>query len=144
VPEPEPHHHDARQRDHDSDEQRDQRDPRRRTLRTSGGLRAGGHATDLDVWWVGPEHEHTDSQATGHPATEGLRPSREGTHGEGTAGNYPIPDRGHAISAIRRASREYERGNLTKKEHDRIQRKAEKMLRKKSGKKAAKKNKKKK
>ncbi len=56
-------------------------------------------------------------------------------------GNYPIPDRGHAISAIRRASREYERGNLTKKEHDRIQRKAEKMLKKKSkskGKKTAK------
>jgi len=59
-------------------------------------------------------------------------------------GNYPIPDRGHAISAIRRASREYERGNLTKKEHDRIQRKAEKMLKKKtkkSGKKAANKKK---
>jgi len=46
-------------------------------------------------------------------------------------GNYPIPDRGHAISAIRRAAREYERGNLTKDEHDRIQRKAEKKLRKK-------------
>ena len=45
-------------------------------------------------------------------------------------GNYPIPDRGHAISAIRRAAREYERGNLTKDEHDRIQRKAEKKLRK--------------
>jgi hypothetical protein len=37
-------------------------------------------------------------------------------------GNYPIPDKNHAISAIRRASREYERGNLTKDEHDRIQR----------------------
>ena len=44
-------------------------------------------------------------------------------------GNYPIPDRGHAISAIRRSAREYERGNLTKDEHDRIQRKAEKKLR---------------
>ncbi len=58
-------------------------------------------------------------------------------------GNYPIPDRGHAISAIRRSAREYERGNLTKKEHDRIQRKAEKMLKKKSGTKAATKKKKK-
>ena len=47
-------------------------------------------------------------------------------------GNYPIPDRGHAISAIRRSAREYERGNLTKDEHDRIQRKAEKKLSKKS------------
>jgi hypothetical protein len=61
-------------------------------------------------------------------------------------GNYPIPDRGHAISAIRRSAREYERGNLTKKEHDRIQRKAERMLKKKtkkSGKKATKRKKKK-
>ena len=47
-------------------------------------------------------------------------------------GNYPIPDRGHAISAIRRSAREYERGNLTKDEHDRIQRKAERKLRKKA------------
>ena len=47
-------------------------------------------------------------------------------------GNYPIPDRGHAISAIRRAAREYERGNLTKDEHDRIQRKAARKLKKKS------------
>ena len=47
-------------------------------------------------------------------------------------GNYPIPDRGHAISAVRRSAREYERGNLTKDEHDRIQRKAEKKLRKKN------------
>ena len=50
-------------------------------------------------------------------------------------GNYPIPDKNHAISAIRRASREYERGNLTKDEHDRIQRKARKKLRKKKSKK---------
>ena len=47
-------------------------------------------------------------------------------------GNYPIPDRGHAISAIRRSAREYERGNLTKDEHDRIQRKAARKLKKKS------------
>jgi hypothetical protein len=47
-------------------------------------------------------------------------------------GNYPIPDKNHAISAIRRASREYERGNLTKDEHDRIQRKAARKLKKKS------------
>jgi hypothetical protein len=46
-------------------------------------------------------------------------------------GNYPIPDRGHAISAIRRSSRERERGNLTKDEFDRINRKAGKILKKK-------------
>jgi hypothetical protein len=47
------------------------------------------------------------------------------------AGNYPMPDRGHAISALRRSERERERGNLTENEFDRIQRKAKKMLRKK-------------
>jgi hypothetical protein len=47
------------------------------------------------------------------------------------SGNYPIPDRDHAISALRRSDRERERGNLTKDEFDRIQRKARKMLRKK-------------
>ena len=50
-------------------------------------------------------------------------------------GNYPIPDKGHAISALRRSEREYERGNLTRDEYDRIQRKAKKKLRKKKGKK---------
>ena len=45
------------------------------------------------------------------------------------SGNYPIPDRDHAISAISRSEREYERGNLTKDEFDRIQRKAKKKLR---------------
>ena len=46
-------------------------------------------------------------------------------------GNYPIPDRGHAISALRRSEREHERGNLTDDEFERIQRKAKKKLRKK-------------
>ena len=50
-------------------------------------------------------------------------------------GNYPMPDRGHAISAIRRSARERERGNLTKDEFDRINRKAHRILEKKSKKK---------
>lgn len=50
-------------------------------------------------------------------------------------GNYPIPDKGHAISALTRSEREYERGNLTRDEYKRIQRKAKKKLRKKKGKK---------
>ena len=54
-------------------------------------------------------------------------------------GNYPMPDRGHAISAIRRSARERERGNLTKDEFDRINRKAEKVLKKSSKKKSSKK-----
>lgn len=47
------------------------------------------------------------------------------------AGNYPMPDKGHAISALTRSERERERGNLTKDEFDRIQRKAKAKLKKK-------------
>ena len=43
-------------------------------------------------------------------------------------GNYPIPDRGHAISAKRLARKNRKDGNLTKEEFDRIERKADKVL----------------
>jgi hypothetical protein len=46
-------------------------------------------------------------------------------------GNYPIPDRGHAISAKRLSRKQRKAGNLTKDEFDRINSKADKMLRKK-------------
>ena len=45
-------------------------------------------------------------------------------------GNYPMPDRGHAISAKRLSKLEKERGNLTKDEFDRINRKADRILKK--------------
>ena len=44
------------------------------------------------------------------------------------SGNYPIPDRGHAISAKRLARKNRKGGNLTKDEFERIDRKADKML----------------
>jgi hypothetical protein len=44
------------------------------------------------------------------------------------SGNYPIPDRGHAISAIRLSRLQRKRGNLTRDEFDRINRKADKVL----------------
>jgi hypothetical protein len=47
------------------------------------------------------------------------------------SGNYPMPDKDHAISAIRRSERERQRGNLTKDEYERINRKARKILEKK-------------
>ena len=43
-------------------------------------------------------------------------------------GNYPIPDRGHAISAKRLSKKNRKDGNLTKDEFERINRKADKML----------------
>ena len=43
-------------------------------------------------------------------------------------GNYPIPDKGHAISAKRLSRQQRKAGNLTKGEFDRINRKADKVL----------------
>jgi hypothetical protein len=43
-------------------------------------------------------------------------------------GNYPIPDRGHAISAKRLSRQQRKAGNLTNDEFDRITRKADKLL----------------
>jgi hypothetical protein len=44
-------------------------------------------------------------------------------------GNYPLPDKGHAISAKRLSRLQRKAGNLTKDEFDRINRKADKILR---------------
>ena len=43
-------------------------------------------------------------------------------------GNYPMPDRGHAISAKRLSRKNRKDGNLTKEEYERINRKADKVL----------------
>jgi hypothetical protein len=65
------------------------------------------------------------SRAFGLPEKARTKKARQRT------GNYPMPDRGHAISALRRSERERERGNLTKDDFDRIQRKAKSKLKKK-------------
>jgi hypothetical protein len=43
-------------------------------------------------------------------------------------GNYPIPDKGHAISAKRLARKNRKDGNLTKDDFERIERKADKVI----------------
>ena len=43
-------------------------------------------------------------------------------------GNYPVPDKGHAISAKRLSRKQRKAGNLTKDEFDRINRKADKVI----------------
>ena len=43
-------------------------------------------------------------------------------------GNCPMPDKAHARNAKSRAAQQYKAGNLTKKELDKIDRKADKML----------------
>jgi hypothetical protein len=49
------------------------------------------------------------------------------------SGNYPIPDKNHAISAKRLSKKQRKAGNLTKDEFDRINRKADKVLAGKKG-----------
>jgi hypothetical protein len=44
------------------------------------------------------------------------------------SGNYPMPDKAHARNAKARAEQQYEKGNLTKDELERIDRKADKKL----------------
>ena len=46
-------------------------------------------------------------------------------------GNYPMPDRGHAISAVRLAKKNRKDGNLSKSDYNKIRRKAHKILKKK-------------
>ena len=65
------------------------------------------------------------------PSAFGLPEKARTKEARQAAGNYPITDRGHAISALRRSDRERERGNLTQDEFDRIQRKAKRVLKKK-------------
>jgi hypothetical protein len=43
-------------------------------------------------------------------------------------GNYPMPDRAHAVSAVRLAKKNRKDGNLTAAEYQRIRRKAHKIL----------------
>lgn len=45
-------------------------------------------------------------------------------------GNYPMPDKGHAISAVRLAKKNRKDGNLSKADYNKIRRKAHKMLKK--------------
>jgi hypothetical protein len=47
-------------------------------------------------------------------------------------GNYPMPDRGHAISAVRLAKQHHKSGKLSTADYKRIRRKAHKILKKKT------------
>ena len=44
------------------------------------------------------------------------------------SGNYPMPGKAHARNAKSRAAQQQEAGNLTKRERERIDRKADKIL----------------
>jgi hypothetical protein len=58
----------------------------------------------------------------------GLPEKARTTEQKKESGNYPMPDKAHARNAKARASQQYEAGHLTKKELERIDRKADKIL----------------
>ena len=71
----------------------------------------------------------TPTQRAKLPARKFGLPEKARTPGaKKETGNYPMPDKEHAISAKTRAKKQRKEGNLTKNEFDRINRKADKVL----------------
>jgi hypothetical protein len=58
----------------------------------------------------------------------GLPEKARTTDAKKETGNYPMPDKAHARNAKARASKQFNAGNLTKAELERINRKADKIL----------------
>ena len=73
------------------------------------------------------QRAHLPAKAFGLPEKARSKKARK------ESGNYPMPDKGHAISAKRLARKQRKAGNLTKDEFDRINRKADKVLEGKRG-----------
>lgn len=72
----------------------------------------------------------TAKQRANLPAKEfGLPEKARTVEAKKETGNYPMPDEGHAISAKRLSKMQRQDGNLTKDEFERINRKADKVLR---------------
>jgi len=73
--------------------------------------------------------ELTAKQRAKLPAKEfGLPEKARTSDAKKETGNYPVPDKGHAISAKTRSKKQLKDGNLTKDEFERINRKADKVI----------------
>lgn len=71
----------------------------------------------------------TSKQRANLPARDfGLPEKARSDEARKETGNYPIPDKGHAISAKRLSGTQRKLGNLTADEFERINRKADKVL----------------
>ncbi len=71
----------------------------------------------------------TAKQRAKLPAKDfGLPEKARSSRAKKESGNYPIPDKGHAISAKSLSKKQRKAGNLTKDEFERINRKADKIL----------------
>ena len=80
------------------------------------------------------EDRHPTSTTSGSTSAFGLPEKARSKKAKKEPGNYPMPDRGHAISAKRLSRKQRKAGNLTKDEFDRINRKADEILQKKKSK----------
>ena len=73
--------------------------------------------------------ELSDKKREDLPAREfGLPEKARTKEQKKESGNYPMPDKAHARNAKSRAAQQRKAGNLTKREEERIDRKADKIL----------------
>jgi hypothetical protein len=73
--------------------------------------------------------ELSDKKRENLPAKEFGLPEKARTKAQKReSGNYPMPDEAHARNAKARAAQQRKAGNLTKREEERIDRKADKIL----------------
>ncbi|MDQ3543257.1 MAG: hypothetical protein M3431_05250 [Actinomycetota bacterium] len=73
--------------------------------------------------------ELTAKQRAKLPAKEfGLPEKARSSDAKKQTGNYPMPDKDHAISAKRLSRKQLNDGNLSKAEFERINRKADKVI----------------
>ena len=71
----------------------------------------------------------TAKQRAKLPAKDfGLPEKARSSDAKKESGNYPMPDKDHAVSAKSLSRKQRKAGNLTKEEFDRINRKADKIL----------------
>jgi len=94
----------------------------------------GSSGRELDIQRAqsmnrGAMSELTEKDRAKLPSKEfGLPEKARTAEAKKQTGNYPMPDREHAISAKSRARKQRKAGNLTKDEFARINRKADKVL----------------
>jgi hypothetical protein len=73
--------------------------------------------------------ELSETKRARMPAKDfGLPEKARTTEAKKETGNYPMPDKAHARNAKARAAQQYKKGNLTRDELERIDRKADKKL----------------
>ena len=71
-----------------------------------------------------------DERAALKPSQFGLPDKARTKKARKEPGNYPMPDEGHAVSAVRLAKRHRKAGKLSKSDYKKVRRKAHTILKK--------------